>query len=278
MLKRILVLLGETPSSEAARAYAFHLAKDSGAALTGLAGVDLSALHAPNFGRTGANAFGRKLETDLRAEAGASEKRLHTTYESACAAEGLDFEWLAFEGDSLEALTQAAETRDLLVTGYDTAFQGGKLASPLPDMLARLLARAPRPVLVCGEEVAHEGPILVAYDGSLPAMRTLQMFALLGAWAGRPVHVVSVAPKHEQAERMAAGAGSYLRSHGYQVTESPLATRVDPPEVLHMHATAIRAGTLVMGSYGHAGLRETLFGSSTNKLVEDPPCALFVYH
>ncbi len=278
MLKRILVLLGETPSSVAARDYAFRLAKDSGAAVTGLAGVDLSAMHAPSFGRTGATAFGRKAEADLRQEASASSHRLHDAYEAACTQEGLEFEWLSFEGDSLEALTLAAEVRDLVVTGCDTAFQGGKLASPLPDMLSRLLARAPRPVVVCGEDHTAEGAVLVAYDGSLPAMRALQMFTLLGAWAGRAVHVVSVSSKQDEAERTASAAGSYLRSHGYAVTEVPMATRVDPAEVLRMQAIAVKAGTLVMGSYGHTGLREALFGSSTSKLVEDPPCALFVYH
>lgn len=277
MLKRILVLLGETVSSMAARDYAFRLAKASGADLSGLAGVDLQALHAPSLGRTGAATFERKLEEDLRREAGEMQARLHESYEAACQRQGVTFEWLSFEGASLDALTQAAETRDLLVTGYDTAFVG-KLASPLPDMLAALLANTPRPVVVCGEDGRPRDAVMVAYDGSLPAMRALQMFVLLGAWAGRPVRVVSIDGHKEDAERRAAAAGTYLRSHGYQVEEVPVASRLDPTDVLRLEAQNNKAGTLVMGSYGHRGLREALFGTSTGKLVENPPCALFVYH
>lgn len=33
-----------------------------------------------------------------------------------------------------------------------------------------------------------------------------------------------------------------------------------------------------MGAYGHRGVRDILFGSTMSKLVESPPCALFVYH
>jgi len=47
MLKYILVLLGETPSSIAARHYAFRLAQSMNAEVTGLAGVDLSYIEEP---------------------------------------------------------------------------------------------------------------------------------------------------------------------------------------------------------------------------------------
>lgn len=54
MLKRILLLLGETPSSVVARQYAFRLAQETDAELAGLAGVDLTYIEAPMPGRVGA--------------------------------------------------------------------------------------------------------------------------------------------------------------------------------------------------------------------------------
>lgn len=54
MLKRILVLLVETPSSVVARQYAFRLAQETNAELAGLAGVDLTYIEAPMPGRVGA--------------------------------------------------------------------------------------------------------------------------------------------------------------------------------------------------------------------------------
>ncbi|MFG1358848.1 universal stress protein [Xanthobacter pseudotagetidis] len=277
MLKRVLVLLGESVSSVAARDYAFRLARTRGASLSGLAGIDLAALRVPSLGRAGAAAFQMKLEQGMRADADAAQVRLHAAYEAECARNGLPLDWLSFEGDPMEALVAASEARDLLVTGCDTAFQG-TLSSPLPDLLSSLLAKTPRPVVVCGDE-APEGEIsLIAYDGSLPAMRALQMFVLLGTGRNQPALVVSIDPSRDEAARMAVAAGSYLRAHGYEASELPLTTRVDPSEVLHLEAEARKASTLVMGCYGHRGLKEMLFGSSTGKLVENPPCPLFIYH
>jgi hypothetical protein len=50
MLKRILVLMGETPSSASAREYAFRLAQNTQSDVTGLAGTDLTYIEAPILG------------------------------------------------------------------------------------------------------------------------------------------------------------------------------------------------------------------------------------
>lgn len=277
MLKRILLLLGESASSEVARAYAFRLAKDVDASVAGLGGIDLSALQMPSLGRAGAAVFQAQLEDGLRRQAEEMRARLHADYEASCRDHGVCFEWLAFEGDPLAALHLAVETRDLVVTGHDTAFQGG-VQTPLPDLLARLLAATPRPFLVLGDEDEGADEILVAYDGSLPAMRAVQMFALVGLGRGRRIKVVSVDPVQEEAARRASAAASYLSVHGLHAEEVAIGSRLDPTEVIRLEVGNLRAGTLVMGSYGRSGWREVLFGSTTGKLVENPPCALFIYH
>ncbi|MGR7995338.1 MULTISPECIES: universal stress protein [unclassified Xanthobacter] len=277
MLKRILLLLGDSAASASARAYAFQLAQETGAGLAGLAGIDLAALAVTSLGRAGAGGLKVRLERDLRAQAEDQQHRLRAGYQQACADHGVPFEWLAFEGAPLAALQQASETRDLLVTGCDTGFQGG-VEVPLPDLLARLLALTPRPCVVCGEEPPHGGDVLVAYDGSVPAMRSVQMFALIGLATGRKVRVISVDPSQEEAARRASAAVSYLESHGYQAEAMPITSRISPPDVLRLETANVKASLLVMGSYGHRGLKELLFGSTTHKLVENPPAALFVYH
>jgi nucleotide-binding universal stress UspA family protein len=71
---------------------------------------------------------------------------------------------------------------------------------------------------------------------------------------------------------------NYLRGHGYEVDANPVASRVHPAEVLRIEIADQKIGTLVMGAYGHRGLRELMLGSTTSTLIENPPCALFVYH
>ncbi|MDQ0505877.1 universal stress protein [Xanthobacter agilis] len=277
MLQRILLLLGESSAAESARATAFALARETGATLAGITGIDVTALDLPTLGRAGASALKARVEADLHTQAEALRKRLRAQYEQQCTAHDVTFECLSFEGDPIEALHLAVETRDLVVTGHDAGFHAGAEV-PLPDLLSRLLASMPRPILVCGDDRPEGTDVLVAYDSSLPAMRAVQMFALTGIGKGRRVKVVAVDPDQEGAARRAAGAASYLASHGYAAEAAPIASRLDIAEVLRLETERVKPGLLVMGSYGRRGWREMLFGSTTHRLVENPPCPLFIYH
>jgi nucleotide-binding universal stress UspA family protein len=277
MLKRILLLLGETPSSASARTYGFALAQRSGAGLSGLAGIDVSSIEALMPGVAGGMAWKATAEDRLRQQAAASSRRLHALFREECAAHQMAFDWLSFEGDALQCLQLAAETRDLVVTGHDTAFHGS-VRERLPEVLARLLAMTPRPVVVCPDELPNGSDILIAYDGSVPSMRVVQLFSLLGLGQGRRIHVTSIDRSQDVAARRASGAASYLRNHGHEVEASPIASCVSVPDVLRIEIADRKIGTLVMGAFGHRGLREYLFGSKTHALVEDPRCALFIYH
>ncbi len=277
MLRRVLVLLGETAPAVAARDYAFRMTRDMNVELTGLAGVDPSALYVPNLARAGAAGIQAQIEEELRQQAEDLRARLHQDYQQACTAQGVPFSWQTFDGDPEEALGLAVETRDLVIAGHDTSFHPGA-GRPLPDALARMLSATPRPFILCGPQVPEDGGVVVAYDGSVPAMRALQMFALIGLANGQDIKVLSVDAEAEEAERRAGGAVSYLRSHGFEASAVPVASRGNPAEIVHDEVRNLRARTLVMGSYGRRGWRQVLFGSTTSRLVEKPPCALFVYH
>jgi hypothetical protein len=69
MLKRILLLLGETAASEAARQYAFDLARRRNAEIAGLAGIDLTSIEVPMPGVAGGAAYKGKLEAAMKQEA-----------------------------------------------------------------------------------------------------------------------------------------------------------------------------------------------------------------
>lgn len=277
MLKRIIVLLGETPASVTARQYAFRLTRAEGAKIAGIAGIDIAFIESPMIGGLGTTSYKSHMEETLKAQAASAHGRLHELYESECRAHGVSFEWIDFTGDPLDSIRRAAEGADLLVTGHDTAFHGN-IREWLPDMLADLLRAAPRPLIVTGEADHGDGDVMIAYDGSLPAMRSVQLFALLGLWSRRRVSLVAIHADKQTADKLAQGALRYLRGHGCEVVLVPVTTRAAPAEILRIEAADRGIGTLVMGAYGHRGLRERLFGSTTTNLVEDPPCALFVYH
>jgi nucleotide-binding universal stress UspA family protein len=277
MLKRILVLLGETPSSTSARQYTFRLALTTDARVAGLAGTDLAFIEGPMIGGIGTIAYKVRLEEQLKRQAKHVSQRLHKSFELECKDHNVSFEWLSFEGDPMEILLLAMETQDLVITGHDTEFRGNVHEQP-SELLAKLLFMTPRPMVICPDELSTSDEILIAYDGSVPAMRAVQMFAVLGVGRGKSIHVTSIDASQELAARRTAGAASYLRSHGYQVDANPIASRVHPAKVLEIEIADQKIGTLVMGAYGHRGFREFLFGSTTNGLIENPRCTLFLYH
>lgn len=109
-------------------------------------------------------------------------------------------------------------------------------------------------------------------------MRAVQMFALLGLGSGQRVCVTSINADKELSVRKGNAAANYLRSHGYDVEEFAVSSRARPAEVLAVEVADRKISTLVMGAYGHRGFREFIFGSTTSRLAEDPPCPLFIYH
>ncbi|ARP98755.1 universal stress protein [Pseudorhodoplanes sinuspersici] len=277
MLKRILVLLDETPSSATARDYALRLAHATGAEVAGLAGIDLSYIKVPMPGAVGAAAYKAKLEQELKTQADETLQRIRETFERECTEQNLPFTWLSFEGDPAEHLHLAAETRDIIVTGHDTAFHGDT-RNELPEMLSNLLLATPRPVVLCPDERVNERDVLIAYDGSLPAMRAVQLFALLGLWRGSRIHVTSIDTDHALATRKAHHVVEYLQTHDYRAEAHPIGSNLHPSDVLRSQVIDRNIGTLVMGAYGRRGLQSFLFGSTTKSLVQTPPCPLFVYH
>lgn len=245
--------------------------------MAGLAGIDLTYIEATMPGRIGASAYKVRLEKQLKKQAADVRQHLHEEFERECRNHNVAFEWLSFEGDPIGSLYLATETRDLVITGHDTAFCG-KVHERLSEVLGNLLLITPRPLIICPDEFSAADEILIAYDGSVPAMRAVQIFTLLGIGLGKRICVTSVDASQELAARRTAGAAGYLRSHGYDVEANPIASRVHPAEALKVQIADRRIGTLVMGAYGHRGIRQVLFGSTTNALVENPPCALFLYH
>src|SRR5262245_51708427 len=101
MLRRILIPLGETPSSVSARHYALQLARNAKAELVGLAGIDLNYIGALMPGRVGASTYKASLEKKLRKQADDMRARLHEVFDSECNAHGLPFEPISFEGDPI---------------------------------------------------------------------------------------------------------------------------------------------------------------------------------
>ncbi|MGD9883040.1 MAG: universal stress protein [Reyranella sp.] len=237
---------------------------------------DLEGIESAPIGAMGYAQDRRRHRAKVAYERRARVAELPRSFEQSCAAASVEVRCQTIDGDIRAELIHAIETSDMMVTGLDTEFhlEPSDDVSPLVE---HIVARGCRPVLVTGPEAPEDGPVVVAYDGSVPAAKALQLAVLLGIFGSSPARVVSVYPG-DQAFEAATRARDYLVLHGITADIEAVTSTDHPADVLRAHASAVHARLLVMGAFGHRGLQEILFGSSTRRLLHGLTVPLFIYH
>lgn len=275
MLRSLLVALDDTPGAQAARDLGFALARRLGAAVTAAVVLDRPhTLGAAEPVPVGAGAFAERRNARLAAQA---EAEAVAALEAARAAAGdLGFTALRLPDAPEPALLRAGAGHDLTVLGRDSTLGREQAEDGLAPVVEALLHDGARPLLVVPPGGATAaGPVLVGYDGSVPAQRALLLFALLGLAEDSPVTLLSAHAERAEAARLAAEGAGLLRHHGLAVEERAVAER-HPAELLLAEAARLPARLMVMGAFGHGGLRALLLGTATRRLLRDAPCPVLV--
>lgn len=273
MIRSILVALDDTPGAQRARDLAIAFARHTGAALTAAAVLDNPADEHEAV-PPGAGAFKERRDA-ARARRMAAEADAAF---AACAAAAGDTPFTPMRlADAPEpALIAAGAAHDVIVIGRDSTLGLEDNPDGLAPVIEGLLHDGARPLVVVPPgDAPTSGKVLVGYDGSIPAMRALQLFALLGLAHDMQVRVLSMAADRADAVRMAGTAADYLRKHGFEA-EAVGVEGSHPVDALLAEATAMPAGLLVMGAYEHSGLRTFFTGSATRRLLHAAPCPVFV--
>ena len=279
MIRSILVALDDTPGAQAARDVAIALSRRTGAALTAATVLDrphIKDAHEPV--PRGGSAFKERRDARLMQQAVSdAEAALRACTE---AARGQPFAPLMLEDAPEEALLAAGAAHDLIVIGRDSTLGREEDDDGLAPVIQALLKEGARPLLVVPPGWTDRGTadgVIVAYDGSIPAMRALQLFALLGLDEGSPVQVLSVADDMEAARSAAAPGAVYLQRHGIKAS-AEAATGMRPVDALTTEAAAQSARLLVAGAYGTTGLKGLFFGTTTQPLLRAATCPIFIHH
>jgi nucleotide-binding universal stress UspA family protein len=277
MIRSILVALDDTAGAQRARDLSIGLARRTGAALTAATVLDWPHVKdAHEAVPAGAAAFKERRDA---ARAKRVEEEAEAAFAACSAAAGeTAFTRLRLTDAPEPALLAAGAAHDLIVIGRDSTLGLEDCPDGLAPVIEALLHDGARPLLVVPPgPPAERGGVLVGYDGSIPAMRAIQLFALLGLAGDMPVKVISVAQSHAQALRLAGEAAGYLRAH--DVAAEPLALEgTRPVDALLTEAAAMPAQLLVMGSFETTGLRTLFTGSATRRLLHAAPCPVFVAH
>lgn len=269
MLGSILLALDDTPGATAARDLAFALARQSGASVTALMVLDHPHTREANEAvPIGAGAFASRRNEKLAA---AVEAEAEAVLAAAREAAGdLAFEVVRRAEAPEPALLAEGAAHDLIVIGRDSTL-GRELAEDgLSPTIEALIRDGARPLLVVPPgPLRDRGPILVGYDGSLPAMRTLQLFAQLGMADNSLVKLLDFS------HGTTAAPLRYLERHG--LTVEGVALQGDIHDILLAEALSLPARFVVLGADEEGGVARLIFGSDTARLLRAAPCPVFIH-
>lgn len=277
MLKRILVVLDGSKTASVAKRYAVELAKETKAQLTGVAIIDTPWISAAQAEPLGGAAF--KIHRDKEVIKFTHERILAMIDEfgSLCDKSDVSCQTFELEGFPATEIEKLSQEHDLIVMGKKTDFHfesGGD-----NDSTVKYLTKDnPRPLVIVGDEPHSTDTVLIAYDGSMQAARALHMFLLLGLGSKKNIHILSIADRKREASEIAKRASSMCEAYGLKCVAQPVTSRRNPADVIREAAKEHNAEMIVMGAYGHHGLREFFLGACTDNLLKRSNFPLFIHH
>jgi len=277
MLRSLLIGLDTTQASSHAESIALDLAKSHAASVSGVSVIDVPYLTAPEAIPIGGAYYKFAKDVALLKQAHEQSRTVLERFEERCRTLAVRSSTTEYHGEPYAQLCKAADIHDLIVIGRDVTFHQDEHAG-LSDPVARLARSLPRPLIVVPPSPPRGSAVLVAYDGSLPAMRALQLYALLGLFPDAPTGVIAVDPDKAKAEATAGRGAEFLRLHGLRAETVGIGSDEDPAQLLLSELQSCEPGLLVMGAFGHRGWREALLGSCTGTLLRQGTVPLFLYH
>jgi nucleotide-binding universal stress UspA family protein len=277
MIRSILIGLDGSPYSETAVALGLQWAQQTGAELVGLAVVDEPGICRPEPTGIGGSAYKHNRDQVVLERARLRARELLDEFSRRSAEANVAHKSLERTGVPSEQILAEAEDFDLTLLGLQTFFQFQ--APPTGDgTLERVLRHCPRPVVAVPRNLPNGRSVVVAYNGSPPAVRALEAFQAAGLDKSREVFVVSVADDEALAARRAEEGAQFLRCFQFAAEALPVHSSGPPAERLLEQVEERAAYMLVMGAYGRSRLFELFSASITNTVLKCCNVLLFLHH
>ena len=246
-MRSLLVALDDTPASAGALNLALSLATKHDAAVSGATVLDVDYLTPREPGGIGTIYYKFKADIARLKQGHELTERLSERFLQQCRVRNVRGDVLAVEGHPWDELRAAAVAHDLILIGRDSNLHG-EPSGGLAKTVEKILRENPRPLIITPAKTQEPSRIAIAYDGSVPAARTLQIFTLLGLALNSEIHVMSIDPAQEIVDRWVGQAGAYLRLYDIACSTRAIASRANPAELVMAEARALGAELLMMGA------------------------------
>jgi nucleotide-binding universal stress UspA family protein len=277
MIKTILVGLDGSEYARTATAYAFWLGERFGATVIGFHVVDIVSIEGSFFhdisGSLGFEPyldFSSKMR-DVLQERG---RGLLQAFTEEAAQRGVRGEAVMTIGVVANEIAERARVADLVVIGH----RGGseRFSTGLLGGTAESVSRkCPKPVFISPREFRECQRPALAYDGSARAAAAMQSAAQFCATLRLPLTVLTVCKDEPQGRRVLGEAQQYLGS--YQIAASfELQQTPNAPERIANFLREREHDLLFIGAYGHRRIIEMVLGSTTEYVLRNAPCPVFL--
>lgn len=282
MIKRILVALDPDGDTPVATRFAIRLAKKFDASVTGLAIVDTSNIDATiAVGGYGSEMLGYDVWIEMTDETRDTANRLLKTFSSSVEKAGVRHRDIRKTGASYELIIDEMNYHDLLITGRNSHYFYNQ-----PDKetgtLTKVIKNGNAPTLIVTDEYRDVERVMIAFDGSGPAARTLKGYVYLLPY-GKDVEIelVIIADGNaiedmDNASNILKQAELYLTEHGFSYVTKRVLEKGNPGErILNMQLEK-DPDLLLLGAHSVSAVQRVTFGSTTHFLLSKSKGTLFL--
>lgn len=228
--------------------------------------------------------LGDDLIEQHRTASSTRAETVHAAFEEHARRAGLSrAEWRSSDGDLLDIITLNARYADLVVVGqHDPDDQSSTIPAHFPELAA---IQVGRPVLVvpyAGRFDMRIKRVVIAWNGSRESTRAVTD-ALPFLRAAEKVIVLVINPKttgpNGHGEVPGADLALWLSRHDVkaEATVDPGVT-IDTGSYLLSRTADLEADMIVMGAYGHARMRELVFGGVTRTIMKEMTVPVLLSH
>jgi nucleotide-binding universal stress UspA family protein len=276
MIKTILVGLDNSEHARTARQYALWLGERLGATVIGLHVVDIVSIEGSFFHDiSGSLGFEPYLDfsSKMREVLHERGKDLLAEFADHAAQAGVRADTVMGMGVVANEIAEHARTADLVVIGHrgiNEKFSTGLLGSTAESVTRK----CPKPVFVSTKEFRPITRPLLAYDGSQRAAAAMHAAAEFCVSLSLPLTVVTVCKEAEAGERIVDDARKYSQS--YNLNCACQLQLGHPTEQIIRSIEEGGFDLLFIGAYGHSRIIEMVLGSTTEYVLRNSPCPVFL--
>jgi nucleotide-binding universal stress UspA family protein len=276
MIKTILVGLDGSEHARTAGRYALWLGERLGATVIGLHVVDIVSIEGSFFHDiSGSLGFEPYLDfsSKMREVLHERGKVLLQEFADTAAKAAVRADTVLGMGVVANEIAEQAKIADLVVIGHrgvNEKFSTGLLGGTTESVTRK----SPKPVFVSTMAFRPITRPLLAYDGSQRAAAAMHAAAEFCVSLSLPLTVLTVCKERESGDKLALDAQKYLAS--YDLTSTCQVQIGNPPEQIVAWIKERGFDLLFIGAYGHSRIIEMVLGSTTEYVLRNTPCPVFL--